>query len=367
MDPLTQGLLGAVTAQLGFRQRIGGAGATWLAAGTAMAADLDIFIAPVLRLFGGDAGRTVVWQHHRGITHSLFAAPIIALLVAVPWWLWRRRGRGPDDPRRASLGLLLACLLVAAMSHLLLDWCTAYGTQLLAPFSSRRFALNAVAIVDIIYMPILLLTLVGCWVARRLGGGRAPRATFVIGLTGLALGTGYLAAGCVLHGRTVRRARELARADRGRSNSAAKILDVRAYPYLGTILLWRATVEYEDRWMVARIRPLGGGQTVRSNTAAKVDNIFIRRARGLGPMRTYAWFADDQLRAAYRRDGPRHVVELHDMRYAPHPDSLESLWPVRVTFDEAGNVVGVERLRSRQRRRGVSKFVADVWREITTP
>ena len=374
MDPLTQGLLGAATAQLGFRQRIGGASTTWLAAGTAMAADLDIFIGPVAGLFGIEADPSFIWRTHRGISHSLFAAPVIALLVAVPWWLCRRRHRPPGAPPGAPLGLMFACLLAAAVSHPLLDWCTAYGTQLLAPLSDRRFALNAVAIVDIIYTPILLLTVLSCWLARRLGGGRAPRATLAIALAGLLLSTGYIAAGYVLHGQAVRQARELASAGGDRSHPPAKILDVRAYPYLGTILLWRATVEFEDRWLVARIRPLGGGR-VRTKTADKVDNDFVRAARRTEQARTYAWFADGQLRAEYRRDGRGHVVLLHDMRYAPQPDSIESLWPVRVTFEGDGGVTGVERLRSRpstrlgpgKRRGGLGGLITDVWGEMTDP
>ena len=365
MDPLTQGLLGAVTAQLGFRQRIGSASATWLAAGAAMAADLDIFAGAVLHMLGLEAGPSVIWRYHRGLSHSLFAAPLIALLVAVPWWACRRRGKGRDDPARASLGLLLACLTVAALSHSLLDWCTAYGTQLLAPFSNRRFALDAIAIVDIIFTPILLATVLACWVVRRRRGGRSARATIVIASVGLALSTGYIAAGCVLHGETVRQARQLARAEQERTQRPDKILNVQAYPYLGTILLWRATVECEYSWLAARIRPLGGA-TARVNTAPKVDNPFVQKARGLELMQTYAWFANGQLRAEYRKDGDTHVVELHDMRYAMGPDSVESLWPMRVRFAHGGDVVGIDRLRSRERRGAIGQFVKEVWREMTT-
>jgi len=360
MDPLTQGLLGAVTAQLGFRQRIGSASATWLAAGAAMAADLDIFAGAVLRLVGDRGGGSALWRYHRGISHSLFVAPLIALLVAVPWWLWRRR-KARDGPPAPSLGLLVACLALAALSHVFLDWCTSYGTQVLAPFSDRRFALDAIAIIDIIFTPILLATVLACWVVRRRGGGRSGRATVVIASVGLALSMGYIAGGLVLRARAVRRAREFAR-----TQSSARILDVQAYPYLGTVLLWRATVQFEDGWLAARIRPMGGA-AIRSNAVAKVDNVFVRRARRLEQVQTYAWFANGQLRAQYRTDGPRHVVELHDMRYAPSPDSLESLWPVRVTFSGDGHVIGIERLRSPQRRKPFGQFVTDVWREITSP
>jgi len=37
-------------------------------------------------------------------------------------------------------------------------------------------------------------------------------------------------------------------------------------------------------------------------------------------------------------------VEFNDMRYSPRLESIESLWPLRVTFDAAGNVLNVERL-----------------------
>ena len=93
----------------------------------------------------------------------------------------------------------------------------------------------------------------------------------------------------------------------------------------------------------------------------------VRAARRLEQVKTYVWFADGQIRAEYRRDERGHVVLLHDMRYAPQPDSVESLWPVRVTFESEGSVVGVERLRSRKRRGGLSELITDVWGEITNP
>lgn len=365
MDPLTQGLLGAVTAQLGFRQRIGGAGVTWLAAGTAMAADLDIFAGRVLSSLGIEAdGLTVMWRHHRGITHSLFVAPIIAMLVAMPWWLYRRRAKGPPGRERPSLGLLFSCLCVAAISHPLLDWFTAYGTQLLAPFSDRRFALDAVAIVDIIYTPILLLTVLTCWIVRRVRRGRAQRATRIIGWTGLVLSTCYLALGLAARGMVIDRARAHALADGG-GGGGERIVSVRAYPYLGTVFLWRATVEFEDRWLVARVRPFNGTGVTGSTTAAKVDNTFTRAAADLEQVRLFAWFADGQLRAEFRTDKSRRIVTLHDMRYAPKPESVKSLWPLRVTFDRAGKTVSIKQMRSRERRGPIGRFITDIWREVT--
>ncbi len=364
MDPLTQGLLGAATAQLGFRQRIGGAGVTWLAAGAAMAADLDIFAGTVLGLLDIRAGSFTVMRYHRGISHSLFAAPIIALLIALPWWLVRRRASRPDGRDPPSLGLMFTCLCVAALSHPLLDWCTAYGTQLLAPISDRRFALSAIAIVDIIYMPILLLTVLTCCLVRRLRRNRARRATLIIGWTGFMLSVAYLAAGAVLNGRAVERTREFALSH---APPGAAAPNVRAYPYLGTIFLWRGTAQFDDRWLVARVRPLSDEGVTESRTVANVDNSLIRAARDLEHVRTYAWFADGQLRAEVGSSPRGRVVILHDMRYAAKPISTESLWPVHVTFDAMRDVVSVRRVRSGERSDNFGQFVQDVWREITTP
>ena len=132
MDTITQGLLGAATAQLGFRQRIG-KDATWLAALAGIVPDLDIFVQPLMTLSGretDDFTRTVI---HRGISHSLVMVPVFSLLITL---LWRRFRRSSKSPK--PFALLYACVFVALLSHPLLDWTTSYGTQLLAPFTDRR-------------------------------------------------------------------------------------------------------------------------------------------------------------------------------------------------------------------------------------
>lgn len=91
MDPITQGLLGATTAQLGFRQKLGRS-AGWVAAATAMAADLDIFLPTVLSWMGVDVDDQMRVSLHRGLSHSLLAVPLLALPVAWVWWRIVRRG-----------------------------------------------------------------------------------------------------------------------------------------------------------------------------------------------------------------------------------------------------------------------------------
>ena len=148
MDPISQGSLGAVVAQSGSNPAKIKA-ATLLGCFGGLAPDLDVFIFsptdPLLFL-----------EFHRQFTHSLVFIPIGALLVATV--LHRLLGKGLRF--RESY---LFCLLGYA-THGLLDTCTTYGTQLLWPFTSERFAWNNVSIIDPLFtLPILALVIVGVY------------------------------------------------------------------------------------------------------------------------------------------------------------------------------------------------------------
>jgi len=362
MDPLTQGLLGGVTGQLGFRQRIG-RDATWMAAGAAMAPDLDIFIPRLLRLAGAPIDDMTLHHVHRGVTHSLLMVPVLAGAATVLWWLLRRRWhRRHPDARRPSPWLLYACCFAAVLTHPLLDWCTSYGTQLLAPLTNRRFAADCVPIVDIFYTPILILTLLACLLVRKLGRrreARSRRATLVVGWVGFLLSVGYLATGRIMHDRAV----DLAR---GITPRKARIVRADAYPVLGTAFLWRAVVETDRAWLVARVRPLGRNANLRRTWTPKQSDEWIDKALALPRARDFAWFAMGRIRADHETVDGRHVVHLHDMRYGLRTEAAKSLWSLRVEFDAAGNVVDVHRTR-RHRPRDFGKLAGRLWRDIWTP
>src|SRR6266478_6662132 len=114
MDPLTHGLLGATIGQAVFGRRLGwrGVGAGGIAA---MAPDLDMVM--------NATGPMGEWLYHRSITHALWFAPVLALLLG----LATARGRLAGDGWRRTWTLLY---LLTLLSHPLLDWCTSYGTQL---------------------------------------------------------------------------------------------------------------------------------------------------------------------------------------------------------------------------------------------
>jgi len=78
---------------------------------------------------------------HRGITHSLLFAFVIPLLLAYLCARWYR-------PLAVNFGYYYLFFSLQILLHDLLDTCNAYGTGLLEPFSSQRFSINLLYVVD---------------------------------------------------------------------------------------------------------------------------------------------------------------------------------------------------------------------------
>lgn len=185
MDPLTHFLTGACIGRAGFNRKT--AYATAAAVLAAEAADLDVL--------WGLAGPIEELKHHRGITHTFVAAPVVAAVVvgAVSGlaWLWRRRRKDTGQPIRWAWLYLTA--LVAALSHLLLDWTNNYGVRPFFPFNPRWYSGSFMYIVEPEVLGILLLALVMPWLLgltdREIGVRRQPfrgRGWAIFGLAAMA-------------------------------------------------------------------------------------------------------------------------------------------------------------------------------------
>ena len=102
-------------------------------------------------------------QHHRGVTHSVLLLPLWSIVLA---WLcallWRN---GPGW--RAYFGVFAWGIGI----HIAGDWITSFGTLLLAPLSTERFALSTTFIIDLWLLAILIAGAVASLVWRR---SRAP-------------------------------------------------------------------------------------------------------------------------------------------------------------------------------------------------
>lgn len=170
MDPITHMATGVLLSQL-----IPTPSRLWAAlagAALALAPDADYFLTRTDRL--------AFIHHHRGFSHSLAALPMVALLTA-----GISTAIGGKDWFKPFL--ILGAAVFA--SHLLLDWATSYGTQLLNPFSRRKFALDWVFIID----PFLTAVLVaGATAAFSFPGWGRPAGA--VCLTGAA--AYFLLCGC---------------------------------------------------------------------------------------------------------------------------------------------------------------------------
>jgi inner membrane protein len=129
VDNLTHSLVGLTAAKAGLEKF--SPGATALCVIAANSPDVDI----VVLLFGD---RWDFLQHHRGLTHSIAGAAVLAFALPLVFYLGDRiiarlRKR---EPQVRFKGLLLASILATA-THPLLDWTNNYGIRLLLPWDPR--------------------------------------------------------------------------------------------------------------------------------------------------------------------------------------------------------------------------------------
>ncbi len=367
MDTITQALLGAACGNVCARHKLGRRAARWGAVGGALP-DLDV-------IAGFVGGPFIEMQHHRGVTHSLWFGPVVGSALGLGLWRYYAgvRARSPSH-EDAALGQddrrlwWMALLAVSILSHPLLDLFTTYGTQLLAPFSDRRFAVDAIGIIDPIYSVPLA-------VALGLGGADVKK-TQRASLAALAFTTGYLFFGLWLN----HRAEGLAVASLERRGVTGAT--VNAYPRVLQIFGRRLVGRADDRVFVGQVsmfapRPIDWHE-FRPATGALVDAV---RATPEGAL--FEWFAMGQTVARVQEggangdegkegeagnegEGGELVVEIDDMRYGDVATPELSMWGIRARFRGGALAGPVERFR-RPLDGGARASLARMWRDTFTP
>jgi inner membrane protein len=224
MDNLTHSLTGLALARAGLDRLTPRASLILLLA--ANTPDIDIITA-----WGG---AHVYLDHHRGITHSLLALPLVAALPPLVAW-------------RFTWGAYLAST-VGVLTHLLMDWTNIYGIRLLTPVSERWFRLDIISVVDPWIWAVLILTTLWPLLARLVSGeissGARMQSKPGVGLARVALVLLLIYAGA----RFILHERALAVLDSRLWLGRAPV-HVAAFPTLANPMAWTGLVEVSHAWV----------------------------------------------------------------------------------------------------------------------
>lgn len=183
MDSLTQIVLGAACGEVVLGKKIGNKALLFGALGGTIP-DLDVFVGPWL--YGNEIQ---AMAFHRGFMHSILFAVIGAFLLGWLFHFMYNRGRRKHQATRQNWYLLF---FLALFTHPILDSFTPYGTQLFAPFSNYRVALNTISVVDPLYTVPFFICLIVVMFYNRISRTRKKWLKY-----GLVISTTYLILTCV--------------------------------------------------------------------------------------------------------------------------------------------------------------------------
>ena len=173
MEPVTHILTGACLARAGLNRR-----AAYATLAMAVAAEF-----PDIDTLWSLRGPVASFTHHRGFTHTFLAVPLEAAIVVggVYAWHWWRVSRRPAAAEKLAApvrwGVLYGLVLLALLSHLLLDFTNNYGLRPFFPWNAHWYAGSIVFIFDplifaLLLVPFLLPPLLGL-VGSEVGAARA--------------------------------------------------------------------------------------------------------------------------------------------------------------------------------------------------
>ena len=148
MDNITHTLTGLALSRAGLNR--------WYArSGLLLVIAANIPDCDIAALSGGSFS---YFEYHRGITHSIAMAPVMALLATLLVCAVGRTMRG------WKAAYFLAIIGVA--SHLLLDWTNTYGVRYLLPFSASWLRLDLNSLIDFWIWGVLFLACLGPLLSR---------------------------------------------------------------------------------------------------------------------------------------------------------------------------------------------------------
>jgi inner membrane protein len=296
----------------GFNRKTGLATLTMVLA--AEAADADVVWAI--------KGPIEAFQHHRGITHAFVGAPFVAAATLASvfllhrFWLSRRSSVTQSLPVR--WGYLYWLALIAALSHLLLDYTTAYGTRLFEPFDWRWYSWDIMYIIEPVMLAALILGLVMpslfSLINQEIGArSKGPRGR----------GGAIFALICVviIWGYRDYEHRHALSAMNAITYNGAEPQRTAAYPYMVNPYRWHGVVETANFYQTVPVN--SSGPQVGVGSGARIfyqpeETAVTRAAKESHFGRVYLdWAAFPYVETQNLEGDPNgYLVQFHDLRYA---------------------------------------------------
>tara|TARA_R110002124_G_scaffold81978_11_gene215561 strand:- start:2741 stop:3769 length:1029 start_codon:yes stop_codon:yes gene_type:complete len=242
MDPISQGVLGAISSQSFARNKniLIAAFCGFISASTP---DLDILIRstsdPLLKL-----------EYHRHFTHSLLFIPIGALIVAFLLW-------GIFFRKNHKFIVIYLFSFIGFATHGLLDAMTSYGTLLYWPFYGTRVNWNVISIIDPLFtIPLLIFCIISC----------VKKSSFIARI-GLCIALLYLLIGYSKHYQIKKLLFKVAKSQHH------IVEDYFIDPTIANNMSWRAIYKYKKHFYIYAfyISPFFSSDYIKGDTVETID------------------------------------------------------------------------------------------------
>ncbi|MGB5417534.1 metal-dependent hydrolase [Algibacter sp.] len=290
MDSLTQIVLGAACGEAVLGKKIGNKALLFGAIGGTIP-DLDVLVGGWL--YGNEIDAMLF---HRGFMHSILFSVMAAFVLG---WLFFKGYNTGKRLHATTLKDWISLWFWALFTHPILDCFTPYGTQLFAPISNYRVALNNIAVVDPIYTLPFLICIIVLMFFKRTSGNRQLWLKFGIGISSLYM---LFTLGNKLYIDSVFR--------KSLKESDINALRFSTQPAIFNNILWYGIVETEDDYFVSDYSLL--------DTKNRFLNFReVPKKRDLNPseykdIKDLAWFSN-QYYSVYKLN--ENEYQYNDLRY----------------------------------------------------
>ncbi|MBK6514202.1 MAG: metal-dependent hydrolase [Polyangiaceae bacterium] len=323
MDTLTHGLFGLAVGTLRPRDSAGGPLAPTDKA-TLLACVIAAELPDLDYLWPASDGVLVTLRAHRGLSHSLVAAPAVALVAAGIALLIVRRARVAPVYAQAVLAVVFA--------HLLPDLWTGWGTRLFLPWSSERMNLDFTMVLDpLVTLPLLVGAVFG-YRAR----ARDFRRPIWLGLAVASLYVGSRVA--------IRAALTSSVEDKYATS------EVHVFPAPFSVLGWRYVAEVDGGYAAGTV-DVGGAPVEQARHARDLSAAEALRGDPIID-EVIAWARYPTVQLA-ELEGGRRTLAVGDLRY--HAGGEPTLKFV-VELDAAGKVTSAKLDRGGSVREVIERF-----------